>query len=96
MLLTRCLVLSELEAGENKLLLHAELDDGEVVPRWEEIQPSEVQTLQEVMTDATHELAQPLSPGRVAPRASSCRTAAFRSLPSGRRTPTTSTRSCAS
>lgn len=42
-------VMTELNAFEQKLLLHAESNDGSVIPVWEEVQPAQVAVLKEVM-----------------------------------------------
>ncbi|KAJ1604262.1 hypothetical protein NDA14_007583 [Ustilago hordei] len=43
-------VVNELESGEGRLLLHTEASDGTVIPIWEEANPSDVDTVQEIMT----------------------------------------------
>ncbi|PWN50330.1 hypothetical protein IE53DRAFT_369000 [Violaceomyces palustris] len=45
-------VLSELQTGEGRLLLHTETADGTVVPIWEEAGQDDVDTIQEVMDSA--------------------------------------------
>ena len=42
-------VIQELSASDNKLLLHTETEDGTVVPLWEDAEPSDISTMQEVM-----------------------------------------------
>lgn len=42
-------VIQELTASDNKLLLHTETEDGTVVPLWEDAEPSDISTMQEVM-----------------------------------------------
>lgn len=49
-------VIAELETGEDRLLLHTETADGTVVPVWEEAQPKDVETIQEVMDNAAAEV----------------------------------------
>ncbi|SPO31624.1 uncharacterized protein UTRI_06346_B [Ustilago trichophora] len=44
-------VVNELESGEGRLLLHTETSDGTVIPIWEEANPSDVDTVQEIMTN---------------------------------------------
>ncbi|GAC94223.1 metal ion binding/oxidoreductase [Pseudozyma hubeiensis SY62] len=43
-------VVNELESGEGRLLLHTETSDGTVIPIWEEASPSDVDTVQDIMT----------------------------------------------
>lgn len=49
-------VLSELSAGDGRLLLHTETEEGGVVPIWEEASPQDIETLQDVMTKIEQEL----------------------------------------
>ena len=42
-------MIQELSASDNKLLLHTETEDGTVVPLWEDAEPSDISTMQEVM-----------------------------------------------
>ncbi|SNX87857.1 uncharacterized protein MEPE_06568 [Melanopsichium pennsylvanicum] len=44
-------VINELESGEGRLLLHTETSDGTVIPIWEEANPSDVDTVQEIMSN---------------------------------------------
>ena len=44
-------VINELEAGEGRLLLHTETSDGTVIPIWEEAAPTDVDTIQEIMSN---------------------------------------------
>ena len=44
-------VVNELESGEGRLLLHTETSDGTVIPIWEEANPSDVDTVQEIMNN---------------------------------------------
>ncbi len=41
-------VVNELESGEGRLLLHTETSDGTIIPIWEEANPSDVDTVQEL------------------------------------------------
>lgn len=43
-------VVNELESGEGRLLLHTETSDGTIIPIWEEANPTDVDTVQEIMT----------------------------------------------
>lgn len=49
-------VLSELNNGDGRLLLHTETQEGGVVPIWEEASANEIETLQDVMTKLENEL----------------------------------------
>lgn len=42
-------VVQELSASDNKLLLHTETEDGTIVPLWEDVEPSDIATVQGVM-----------------------------------------------
>lgn len=44
-------VVNELDSGEGRLLLHTETSDGTVIPIWEEANPSDVDTVQEIMNN---------------------------------------------
>ncbi|KAG9015211.1 hypothetical protein FRB94_004330 [Tulasnella sp. JGI-2019a] len=46
-------VAAELSQFEQRLLLHAETNDGAVIPVWEEVQPQNIAVLKEVMTRQT-------------------------------------------
>ncbi|KAJ9126445.1 hypothetical protein QFC24_002188 [Naganishia onofrii] len=45
-------VLAELRTFDNRILLHTETDDGHVAPVWEDVRPTEVQTVRQVMDQA--------------------------------------------
>ena len=49
-------VIAELDNSDGKLLLHAETEDGTVVPLWEDAKPDEIATVQNVMDDVADSL----------------------------------------
>ncbi|UZJ54516.1 hypothetical protein CBS101457_003836 [Exobasidium rhododendri] len=49
-------ILNEIRDGDGRLLLHTETEDGDLVPVWEAASPSDVETLQDVMTKIGNEL----------------------------------------
>lgn len=49
-------VISELSGSDGKLLLHSETEDGNVVPLWEDVESTDIQTVQGVMDQVAADL----------------------------------------